>query len=75
MIFLLGLFGLAEGMQGVIFNYLTSKILPVGRGVSWGLEILLADFPHLCCFLVGDYLVGNQDKLEGYSYSFIIVFL
>ena len=30
-IFLLGLFGLAEGMQGVIFNYLTSKILPVAR--------------------------------------------
>ena len=26
-------------------------------------------------FFVGDYLVGNQDKLEGYSYSFIIVFL
>ena len=36
-IFLLGLFGMAEGMQGVVFNYLTSKILPVGRrGVSWG---------------------------------------
>ena len=26
-------------------------------------------------FFVGDYLVGNQDKLEGYSYSFIIAFL
>ena len=23
---------------------------------------------------IGDYLVGNQDKLEGYSYSFIIAF-
>ena len=25
-------------------------------------------------FFVGDYLVGNQDKLKGYSYSFIIAF-
>ena len=30
-ILFLGLFGLAEGMQGVVFNYLTSKILPFRR--------------------------------------------
>ena len=75
-IFLLGLFGLAEGMQGVIFNYLTSKILPVARrGSLMGFRNFVGGLSaSMFAFFVGDYLVGNQDKLEGYSYSFIIAF-
>jgi len=75
-IFLLGLFGLAEGMQGVIFNYLTSKILPIARrGSLIGFRNFVGGLSaSMFAFFVGDYLVGNQDKLEGYSYSFIIAF-
>ena len=73
---LLGLFGLAEGVQGVVFNYLTSKILPVGRrGSLMGLRNFVGGLSaSMFAFFVGDYLVGNQDQLEGYSYSFIIAF-
>ena len=75
-IFFLGLFGLAEGMQGVVFNYLTSKILPVGRrGRLMGLRNFFGGLSaSIFAFFVGDYLLGNQDELEGYSYSFIIAF-
>ena len=75
-IFFLGLFGLAEGMQGVVFNYLTSKILPLGRrGRLMGLRNFFGGLSaSIFALFVGDYLVGNQDKLEGYSYSFIIAF-
>ena len=75
-IFFLGLFGLAEGMQGVVFNYLTSKILPLRRrGRLMGLRNFFGGLSaSIFALFVGDYLVGNQDKLEGYSYSFIIAF-
>ena len=69
MIFLLGLFGLAEGMQGVIFNYLTSKILTVARrGSLMGLRNFVGGLSaSMFAFFLEDYLVDNQDKLEGYS--------
>ena len=75
-ILFLGLFGLAEGMQGVVFNYLTSKILPLRlRGRLMGLRNFFGGLSaSIFALFVGDYLVGNQDKLEGYSYSFIIAF-
>ncbi len=75
-IFFLGLFGLAEGMQGVVFNYLSSKILPLRRrGRLMGLRNFFGGLSaSIFAFFVGDYLVGNQDNLEGYSYSFIIAF-
>ena len=64
-------------MQGVVFNYLTSKILPVGRrGRLMGLRNFFGGLSaSIFAFFVGEYLVGNQDELEGYSYSFIIAFL
>lgn len=75
-IFFLGLFGLAEGMQGVVFSYLTSKILPLRRrGKLMGLRNFFGGLSaSIFALIVGHYLVGNQDKLEGYSYSFIIAF-
>lgn len=75
-ILFLGLFGLAEGMQGVVFNYLTSKILPLRRrGRLMGLRNFFGGLSaSIFALFVGDYLLGNQDKLEGYSYSFIIAF-
>ena len=43
MIFLLTLFGLLEGVQGVIFNYLMSKVIPVKkRGRLTGFRNFLA---------------------------------
>ena len=76
-IFFFGSFGMAEGVQGVVFNYLTSKILPVGRrGSLMGMRNFIGGLSaSTFALLVGDYLVGNQDKLEGYSYSFTSVFL
>ena len=62
-------------MQGVIFNYLTSKILPVSRrGSLMGLEILLADFLHLCSLSLLE-IISLVIKINWrYSYSFIIAF-
>ena len=47
--FFFGLFGMAEGVQGVVFNYLTSKILPVGRrGSLMGMRNFIGGLsPHL----------------------------
>ena len=63
-------------MQGVVFNYLTSKILPLRRrGRLMGLRNFFGGLSaSIFAFFVGDCLVGNQVKLEGYSYSFIIAF-
>ncbi|MFT7221062.1 MAG: MFS family permease [Candidatus Azotimanducaceae bacterium] len=77
MICLLGLFGLFEGMQGVIFNFLMSKVIPVKkRGRLTGLRNFLAGITAaVVAYIGGTYLIGESNALAGYSWTFILAFV
>lgn len=76
MICLLALFGLFEGMQGVIFNYLMSKVIPVSkRGRLTGFRNFLAGLTSAAvAYIGGTYLIGSASSLTGYSWTFILAF-
>jgi len=75
-IIFLGLFGMSEGMQGVIFNFLSSKILPVSRrGMLMGTRNFLGGTSaSIFAFLVGSYFLEGQIGTSGYSLTFIVSF-
>lgn len=77
MIVLLGLFGLLEGMQGVIFNYLMSKVIPLRkRGRLTGYRNFLAGITAASvAYIGGTYLIGTESSIEGYSWTFIMAFV
>lgn len=72
----LTLFGLSQGMQGVIFNYLLSKVIPASRrGRLTGLRNFSAGIVSALVALVsGHYLLGANPDAIGYSWTFLLSF-
>ena len=71
------LFGLFIGMQGVAFNYVLSKLIPVRvRGRITGLRNVLAG---LCAagvsFIGGSYFIEHNTLGNGYSTTFLLAFV
>jgi MFS family permease len=75
--FWLAVFGLSQGMQGVIFNFLMSKVIPVSkRGRLTGLRNFLAGIASAGVAVVGGELfLGDEPTAAGYSYTFVMAFL
>ena len=75
-LFVLG-FGLFMGMQGVIFNFLMSKVIPVSkRGRLTGLRNFLAGITAaIVAWLGGEYLIGSEPTIAGYSWVFMVAFV
>jgi MFS family permease len=73
----LALFGIFEGMQGVIFNYLMSKVIPVSkRGRLTGLRNFLAGITAASvAYIGGTYLIGDESSIAGYSWTFVLAFV
>ena len=75
-IFVLG-FGLFMGMQGVIFNFLMSKVIPVSkRGRLTGLRNFLAGVTSaIVAWIGGEFLIGAEPTTAGYSWTFMMAFV
>ena len=73
----LTLFGLFQGMQGVLFNYLMAKVIPVSkRGRLTGLRNFLAGITSAIVALAGgEYFLGDTPDIYGYSYTFVLAFV
>jgi MFS family permease len=72
----LGVLGLALGMQGVAFNFLVSKTIPVGRrGLLLGLRNASATATLFVVSIVGGYLVDRYGFPDGYGYTFATGFV
>ncbi len=71
------LLGLFQGMQGVIFNFLMSKVIPVSkRGRLTGLRNFLAGITSAAvAWVAGKYLIGDVPAAAGYSYTFLLAFV
>ena len=76
-LFSLLLFGMFSGVQGVMFNFLNSKVMPVKqRGRLTGLRNFLAGLISACvAYLGGEYLLGEVPTQAGYSWTFVLAFL
>jgi MFS family permease len=71
----LGLFGFFLGMQGVIFNFLVSKVIPVERrGFLLGLRNALAGITATSVGVVGGLLVERDALGNGYAATFLLAF-
>lgn len=70
------LLGVFMGMQGVIFNFLLSKVIPINqRGRLTGLRNFLSGITaSLIAWLAGEYLLGATPTSQGYSYIFFLAF-
>ena len=73
----LTMLGLFQGMQGVIFNFLMSKVIPVKkRGRLTGLRNFLAGITSAAvAWLGGHYLLGDVPTAHGYSMTFLLAFV
>ena len=73
----LGLFGFFLGMQGVVFSYLMSKVIPVERrGSLMGLRNSLSGLTASgVAYLGGTYLVGQNALGNGYAATFGLAFV
>ncbi len=73
----LTLLGVFSGMQGVIFNFLNSKIIPVSkRGRLTGLRNFLAGIVSaVVAWISGSWLLGSSPDAIGYSWTFLIGFV
>ncbi|MFT7133600.1 MAG: MFS family permease [Cyclobacteriaceae bacterium] len=73
----LTLLGLFQGMQGVIFNFLMSKVIPLKkRGRLTGLRNFLAGITSAGVAWVGGYyLIGDVPTAQGYSWTFMLAFV
>lgn len=69
-------FGLCSGVQGVMFNFLMSKVIPVNhRGRLTGLRNFLAGITSAGVALAGGtYILGETPDPTGYSYTFVLAF-
>jgi MFS family permease len=76
MLFLLVL-GLFQGMQGVIFNVLMAKVIPVTmRGRLTGIRNFLAGIISAAlAWLAAAYFLGDDPTAAGYSHTFIAAFV
>ena len=74
---LLACFGFLMGMQGVIFSFLMSKVIPVERrGVLLGLRNFLAGLTASgVAYLGGKYLVEPNVWGNGYATTFLLAFV
>jgi len=73
---LLGLFGFFMGMQGVIFNFLVSKVIPVDRrGILQGLRTSLSGVTAAVVGSYGGVLVDRNALGNGYAATFLIAFV
>lgn len=71
----LGLFGFFLGMQGVIFNFLVSKVIPVEvRGRLNGLRNALAGVTAAGLGGLGGYLIETEALGNGYAATFLLAF-
>jgi len=70
----LGLFGVFLGVQGVIFNFLVAKVIPVDkRGVLLGLRNALAGATAATvAYLAGRYLIEPNALGNGYAATFLL---
>jgi MFS family permease len=70
-------FGFFMGMQGVIFTFLMSKVIPVERrGFLLGLRNALAGLTASgVAYLGGAYLVGTNALGNGYATTFLLAFV
>lgn len=70
-------FGFLMGMQGVIFNYLMSKVIPVQRrGFLVGVRTTLAGLTAAAvAYLGGRFLVEPNVAGNGYAITFIVAFV
>lgn len=73
----LTLFGFFGGMQGVTFNFLMSKVIPVNqRGRLIGLRNFLGGLTASgVAYLGGKYLVGSNAFGSGYGSTFMLAFI
>ena len=73
----LGLFGFFLGMQGVVFSYLMSKVIPVERrGLLMGLRNSLSGLTAAAvAYVGGNYLVGQNAFGNGYAATFGLAFV
>lgn len=72
----LAFFGFFLGMQGVIFNYLMSKVIPVERrGLLLGLRNSLAGVTATAVAGVGGWFVANEVLGNGYAATFLASFV
>jgi MFS family permease len=73
----LALFGLFQGIQGVIFNFLMAKVIPVSkRGRLTGLRNFLAGIISAGVALAGgEIFLGDEPGVTGYSYTFVLAFV
>jgi MFS family permease len=73
----LGLFGFFMGMQGVTFNFLMAKVIPVDvRGRLAGLRNALAGITSSSVgYLSGAYFVQQNTWGNGYATTFLVAFL
>lgn len=71
------LLGMFQGMQGVIFNFLMSKVIPVKkRGRLTGLRNFLAGITSAAvAWIGGTYLIGDVPTAAGYSWTFLLAFV
>lgn len=71
------LMGIFAGMQGVVFNFLNSKIIPVRmRGRLTGLRNFLAGITASgVAYLGGYYFIGEEATATGYSLTFLMAFV
>jgi MFS family permease len=76
-LFSLLLLGMFSGIQGVIFNFLNSKVIPVKqRGSLTGLRNFLAGIISAgVAWAGGKYLIGEVPTAEGYSWTFVLAFV
>ena len=71
----LGLFGFFQGIQGVIFNFLMSKTIPVERrGLLTGMRNALAGVTVAAVSYGGGRLVESEALGNGYATTFLVAF-
>ncbi len=72
----LALFGFFLGMQGVIFGFLMSKVIPLDlRGRLMGLRNFLAGLTASMVAGLGGYLVAENVLGNGYASTFLLAFV
>jgi MFS family permease len=72
----LAVFGLFNGVQGVIFNYLMAKVIPLRlRGRLQGLRNFVAGLTaSVVAYVGGQYFVGHNVLGNGYATTFLLAF-
>ena len=70
-------FGLMQGMQGVIFNVLMAKVIPVSkRGRLTGMRNFLSGLTaSAVAYLGGAWFLGAEPNITGYSQTFLLAFV